>query len=117
MFDVLDALLLVLSAVLVAYLVLVTVITVLRPVRRATAGLRNLFVAPFSASFGAFDQDTRFAQLDDEVRQTLGMDELADDRERADVIQAAIAAQQITILDHKLRKAAGQCLRTHWAVA
>src|SRR5258708_24814714 len=100
-----------------AYLLLVLILKAVRPARLIGAQVRDTFTAPFSSHFGEANQDARFRQLDDEVRRALGMDEASDSRERAEVVQAAIAAQHITILNQNLHKSVTQCLNTHWAVA
>lgn len=112
-----NVMLLGLAAVLAAYVLLVAMVNAVGPARRAGAHIRDVFTAPFSTTFSEFDRDSRLRHLEDEVRRALGMDEASDGQARADIVEAAVAAQRITILNRNLRKSVSQCLDTHWAVA
>ena len=105
------------AAVLAAYVLLVAIVNVVGPARRAGVHVRDVFTAPFSTTLGEFHRDSRLRQLEDELRRALGMDDAADGQARADIVEAAVAAQRITILNRNLRKSVSQCLQTHWAVA
>jgi hypothetical protein len=115
--DPLDVILVVFAAVLAAYVVLLATLRAIRPVRRAGTYLSDNFAAPFSSHFQESDRDRRFRRLDQEVRRELGDDGTTDDRERAEVVEAAVATQRIAVLNRHLRKSASQCLATHWAIA
>jgi hypothetical protein len=115
--DLSDLTLLVVGALLSAYLLAVAIVRAIRPARMAGARVRNAVTAPFSVTFGEFDQESRLRQLEDEVRRALGGDDVSDSQARDDIVKAAVAAQHITILNQQLRKAVSQCLNTHWAVA
>lgn len=100
-----------------AYLLLVVVVSALRPIRNAGAQVRVAFTAPFSTKFNEFDRESRLHRLEEEVRRALGLTDTWGSQERADIVEAAVAAQQITVLNQHLRKSVTQCLQTHWAVA
>jgi hypothetical protein len=112
-----DVILLAIAATISAYLVLVFIVKAARPARRAGAHVRDTFTAPFSSHFDEATRERRFDRLDDELRHALGMDATADARARTEVVEAAMAAQQITVLNQHLHKSVTQCLNTHWAVA
>src|SRR5258708_28014554 len=80
-----------------AYLLLVLILKAVRPARLIGAQVRDTFTAPFSSHFGKANHDTRFRQLDDEVRRARGMDEASDSRPRAYAVQADVAPPHNTI--------------------
>ena len=115
--DLFDVMLLAIAAVLAAYLLLVVILRALRPVRLVGAHVRNAVSGPFSVMFGEFDRESRLRQLEDDVQRALGLNDASDSQARADIVEAAVAAQRLTILNQQLRKSVSQCLTTHWAVA
>ncbi|HLG56877.1 MAG TPA: hypothetical protein VI485_16180 [Vicinamibacterales bacterium] len=115
--SVLDVLLIGLAALVTAYLLLMLIITALPLVRHAPSRIGESVTAPFSETFRHMDRERRFEQLDAEVRRALGQADSWGSQERAEIVEAALAAQQITALNRILRKTVGQCLNTHWAVA
>jgi hypothetical protein len=112
-----DVILLSLAALVAAYLLLMIVLSAMRSLRRAGAQMRDTFTAPFSTKFDEFDRESRLRRLEEEMRRALGLTDTWGSQERADIVEAAVAAQQITVLNQHLRKSVGQCLQTHWAVA
>jgi hypothetical protein len=112
-----DVVLLGVVSVISSYIVAVTGLHLIAAARRSGTTLWRAAAAPFLSHFEESDRDRRFQHLEDEVRRALGIGEFDDAQERAEVLQAAAAAQEIRVLDQKLRKAVGQCLRTHWSVA
>lgn len=112
-----DVILLSLAALVAAYLLLMLVVSSMRSLRRAGAQVRDAFTAPFSTKFNELDRESRLGRLEDEMRRALGLTDAWGSQERADIVEAAVAAQQITVLNQHLRKSVGQCLQTHWAVA
>jgi hypothetical protein len=115
--DPLDVTLVVIAALLAAYVVVLASLRAIRPVRRAGSYISDSFRAPLFSHLNESGRARRFHRLDQEVRHELGDDGATDDRERAEVVEAAIATQRIALLNRNLRKSAAQCLATHWAVA
>ena len=112
-----DVILLSLSALVAAYLLLMLVVSAMGHLRQAGAQVRDTFTAPFSTKFDELDRESRLRRLEDEMRRALGLTDAWGSQERVDIVEAAVAAQQITVLNQHLRKSVGQCLQTHWAVA
>jgi hypothetical protein len=115
--DIVTAVLFIMAVVLAAYVLLIVMLRAVRPLRRAGVHAASGFAAPFSAVFDDVNRESRLGQLEEEVRRALGEDDAWGERERADIVKAAVAAQQINILNQNLRTSVGQCLQTHWAVA
>lgn len=105
------------AALLMAYLLLVLIVYAVGPARRVGGRIREAFTAPFAMKFDEFDREGRQQRLRDEVRRALGLTDPWGSQERADILDAAVAAQEITVLNQLLRKSVTHCLRTHWAVA
>lgn len=115
--DLVELVLFVVAVVLAAYLLLIAILRVMGPLRRAGAYAATGFAAPFSTVFDEMDREGRLERLEQEVRRALGEQDDWGDQERADIVTAALAAQQINVLNQNLRKSVAQCLKTHWAVA
>jgi hypothetical protein len=115
--DLFDLLLVIVGAVLVAYLLLVVVVRGFHRVWRVGARLGQVLTAPFSTTFGELDRERRMLQLENDIGDALGLDDASDSRARADIVNAAVAAQRITVLNQQLRASVGQCLSVHWSVA
>ncbi len=105
------------GALLVSYLLLVLSIGALRTIRRAWPHVRGAFAAPLSTQFAYANRDARLREIEEELRRAFGQSDQWGSQERADIVDAALAAQHITVLNQRLRKTVGQCLGTHWAVA
>lgn len=112
-----DAILLSAATAVGAYLLLMLVINVVRPLRRVGMGIRDALGLPISSKFMEFDRESRLHRLENEMRGALGLIDSWGSQERTEIVEAALAAQQITVLNQQLRKTVGQCLKTHWAVA
>src|SRR5688500_17805502 len=112
-----DALLLGIGGVLTAYLMLLIGVGAVTRVRRAGVQLRDTFTAPFATRFDELDRGHRLGKLEAEIRRALGMDSDAGRQEHADIVAAALMAQEITVINQRLRKTVAQCLKTHWAIA
>lgn len=109
--------LLVSGALLVAYLLVVGVLHVIGPLRRVGGYAATGLAAPFTSVFYDMNRESRFGEIEAEVKRALGQDDDWGDQERTDIVTAALAAQEINVLNQNLRKAVRQCLQTHWAVA
>jgi hypothetical protein len=105
------------GALLVSYLLLVLALGTVRASRTAWPHVRGAFAAPLSTQFAHAGRDARLRQIEDELRRAFGQADQWGSQERADIVNAALAAQHITVLNQRLRKTVGQCLGTHWAVA
>ena len=116
-FDLVGSLLVIGVAVLGAYVLLLAIVSVVGPLSRLGSYVAAEFVAPLLTLFDRLDRRRRFQRLEVEVGSALGKDDEWGDRERADIVNAAVAAQRIDVLNQMLRKSCKSCLSTHWAVA
>jgi hypothetical protein len=115
--DVLEVVLLSIAALLSAYVLLVVALRTMRPLRRLAAETASGFAEPVSSVFEDRARERRFEQLEAEVQRMLGERDPWGDEARGDIVEAAVAAQQINILNQTLRSSVQRCLATHWAVA
>jgi hypothetical protein len=104
------------GALAAAYVLLVIALRTLLPLRRAAVSAVSGFARPVSSAFDDLARDGRFKRLEEELKRSLGESDEWGDRERADMVAAAVAAQQINALNQSLRKSVRQCLSTHWAI-
>jgi hypothetical protein len=105
------------AALVIAYLLLVLVLNATPHVVGLGAGFWNAFVEPLTQKLGELDRANRIRGLEEEMRRTLGLSDEWGSHERSEIVDAALAAQQITVLNQTLRKSVTQCLNAHWAVA
>ena len=111
------SLLFVVAAGLGAYVILIGLVSAVDPLRRVGSSLLDEFAQPLAALFNNLHRNRRFDRIEREVRRALGEEDQWGERERADVVAAAIAAQRIDVLNQTLRTSAQKCLGTHLAVA
>lgn len=112
-----DAVLLGAVAIVAAYVLLVVVVSMIQPLHDAAAAFGAMFTAPFTLKFSQLDRHARLRALEKEIRRALGQEGDFGSQERADVVEAALAAQEIVVLDRLLRETVGRCLQAHWSVA
>lgn len=105
------------GALLTAYLLLLAIVRSVDPLTAVLARAAAALASPFSSSFWRMDQNSRRAKLESEIRRALGNEDPFGDDERRQVVVAAIASQEINIVNTKLRQSVGRCLRTHWSIA
>jgi len=107
----------VIGALLAAYLLLLAAVRAFRPLNSLLARAGMALASPFSASFWRMNQNSRRAGLESEIRRALGNEDPFGDDERRQVVAAAVASQEINIVNQKLRQSVGRCLQTHWSIA
>ena len=115
--EVAGSLLLVVGALLTAYLLALLIVRSTDPLSSVLARAIRVLASPFSVSFGQMSQKSRRARLEREIRSALGDDDVFGDDERRQVVAAAVASQEINVINQKVRQSVGRCLRTHWAIA
>lgn len=72
---------------------------------------------PFAATLSDLDRGKRLETLDAEIGRAMGFADAWGSQERREIVEAAVAAQQLSLLNQHLRKAVRQCVAAHWAVA
>ena len=105
------------GALLAAYLLLLAVVRAFQPLNSLLARVGWALASPFSSSFGQMDQNSRKSKLESEIRRALGNEDPFGDDERRQIVAAAVASQEINIINRKLREGVGRCLQTHWSIA
>jgi hypothetical protein len=105
------------GALLASYLLVVLALGTVRTIGRAWPHVRGAFTAPLSTHVVYANREARMRQIEDELRRAFGQADAWGSQERADIVDAALAAQDITVLNQRLRQTVNQCLATHWAVA
>jgi predicted HD phosphohydrolase len=110
-------LLVVVASVLAAYLAVVMGVYVALPLAQGAAWLVRSFVSPLVLTTSRMDVNARRRNLEADVARELGQVDPLGQRARADVVQAAVDAQRIRVLDRMFRSTVSQCVATHWSVA
>ena len=105
------------GALLAAYLLALLFIRSLTPLNTLLARAGEALASPFTFSFWHMNQNSRRSKLESEIRRALGNEDPFGDDERRQVVGAALASQEINIINRRLRESVAKCLRTHWAIA
>jgi hypothetical protein len=112
-----DALIVGTMAVGVAYLVAVVALKAGPTVLGLGSDVWHSLTQPFTVTFSELDRGKRLQLLDAEIGRAMGLADAWGSQERSEIVEAAVAAQQLSLLNQHLRKTARQCLSAHWAVA
>jgi hypothetical protein len=115
--DVLRLVAVVAGVVLTTYLLALLFIRSIDPFTSLLARAGLALASPFTSSFWRMNQNTRRGKLESEIRRALGNEDPFGDEERRQVVNAALASQELNIINQRLRKSVRQCLQTHWAIA
>src|SRR5688572_3313748 len=102
---------------LATYLVALLFVRSIDPLGSLLARVGLALVGPFTLSFYRKHQSSRRGKLESEIRRALGQDDPFGDEERRQVVDAALASQELNIINQRLRTSVRQCLHTHWAIA
>ena len=102
---------------LAAYLLALLFIRSLDPLTSLLARAGVALASPFTVSFWRMDQKSRRSKLESEIRRALGNEDPFGDEERRQVVNAALASQELHVINQRLRKSVRQCLQTHWTIA
>jgi hypothetical protein len=105
------------GALLAVYLIALLFVRLLDPFHSLLARAGMALASPFSSSFWRMNQKSRRNKLENEIRRALGQEDPFGDDERRQVVNAAISAQEINLINQRLRESVRRCLRTHWAIA
>jgi hypothetical protein len=105
------------ATLLAAYLLLWAVAYAAPPLLRGASQVASSFAAPFTSMSSRMDVNSRRRRLAIEVDRELGHDDHLGRQARAEVVEAALEAQRIRILDRMFRSTVSKCVRAHWSVA
>ena len=109
--------LVIIVGMLAGYLVLVALAYAALPFVHGASWLLSIIVTPFGQTGAQMGARTRRKSLDAEIERELGRGDPLGQQARADVVQAALDAQRIRVLDQMFRTTVRKCVSAHWSVA
>lgn len=112
-----SSILLALAGVAGLYLLAMLIVGVMVRLHGSGSRIGRVFTAWFLEQTDEYDRRTRRMNIEDEIRRALGLTDEWGTQQRADVVKAAQASLEISVLYKLLRASAHQCNGAHWAVA